>query len=419
MPFSLEAEQSILGAILLDPDSLLIASDIIALEDFQRESHQIIYSACFDLYENGDGIDLITLSDRLKTKGSLEQIGGISYLSSLFNFVPTAANVRMHSRIVKSKAFQRKVLRQLSYLKQQAEEDAFEDPVAFLRKIENEVIELEQAVKEKQDPHAAAILSDIKKRWQEENEGIRTYISTDSKLDQAIPRYVPGHLWAVGGYTSVGKSTFIAQQIVDCCEEQAKCMVFSLEDSREEKLIKILANQSDISPKRLMLGYVEGYENKIAKASDEIKKWGLLIYDDVYTIDGMRLKMKKQKLQHGLDICFIDYLQNIAGEGSHYDRLSNAVIALQKMAKELKVTVVFCSQVSNESMKANSELIGLKGAGELSAAPDIVLWLKRIQGEGKERYLDCEIRKNRPFGETGKYPLRFSENWSRIEKRGF
>ncbi len=421
-PQNLEAEQSVLGAILLDNDSLLVAADLIDSSDFYREAHKTIFNAFLDIYQDGGSIiDLITLSERLKTKGSLEQIGGITYLSNLFNLVPTAANIRIHAKIVKDKSFHRRTIKQLSLLLNEAQED-IEDPTDFLRKIEWELMELAQTVQEKQDPHVGSIISDVKKRWQEEKDGMKSFISVDYKLNSAIPRYIPGHLWAVAGYTSVGKSTFVAQQIVDACEKQAKCMIFSLEDSREEKLIKILANQADISQKRLMLGYIEGYENKIAKASEEIKKWSLLIYDDIYTIDGMRLKMKKHKLQDGLDIVFIDYIQNIQGEGfrSLYDRLSDGVVALQKMAKELQVTIIFISQVTNESMKANSELIGLKGAGELASTPDIVLWLsrfKREENKAKERYLDCEIRKNRPFGETGKYPLMFSDNWARIEKR--
>jgi len=418
-PYDLEAEQSILGAVLLDNNALLIAADDIAIADFYRESHRLIFSACHDLYQNGDPIDLITLVDRLKTKGCLEEVGGISYLSSLFDFVPTAANVRLHSRIVKNKSFQRRAIRQLSHLKQQAEEDAFEDPVVFLRKIEFELIELSQGVREKQDPNVTAILKDVADKWKEESEGIRSYISVDYKLDSAIPRYVPGHLWVVGGYTSTGKSTFLTQQIVDTCEEGARCIVFTLEDSREEKLIMLLANQADMSKKRLMLSNIEGYEGRIAKAAAEISKWHLKIYDDIYSVDEMRLKIKKEKLQQGADIIFLDYIQQVQGEGSQYDRLSDAVTKLQRMAKELQVTIIFVSQVTNESMKANSELIGLKGSGDLSACADIILWLNRVKGKDNERHLDITIKKNRPFGETGTYPLMFSSQWSRIEKRGF
>jgi replicative DNA helicase len=166
-----------------------------------------------------------------------------------------------------------------------------------------------------------------------------------------------------------------------------------------------------------MLGHVKNHLETLNKATEKIKAWQLFIYDDIYTIDEMRLKIKKHRLQTGVDIVFIDYIQNVHGESTLYDRLSNAMSSLQKMAKELQVTVVFVSQVSNEAMRANTEIIGLKGAGELAAAPDIVLWLRRLKGDDKERFLDCEIRKNRPFGETGIYPLMFSDKWSSVESR--
>jgi hypothetical protein len=114
---------------------------------------------------------------------------------------------------VKDKSFDRTAIRQLSSLKRQAEEGVIDNPIAFLRKTENAVTELEQAVREKQDPHASAIFNDIKKNWQEENEGIRVYTSNDSKLDTAIPQDVPGHLLAAGRYISIERSTFTLKNI--------------------------------------------------------------------------------------------------------------------------------------------------------------------------------------------------------------
>ncbi|OGH05917.1 MAG: hypothetical protein A2W22_06965 [Candidatus Levybacteria bacterium RBG_16_35_11] len=415
--YNIEAEKSVLGAVLIEPDALLTASDIIEPGDFYREGHKLIYSACLDLYQLGEPIDLITLIERLKAKGELERIGGASYISQLSDNIPTSANISTHAKIVRNKSTQRRISNWANLIKSEAEEA--EDLTSFFSKMERDIVELSQyqSINDR-DPHVSDIVSNLKRRWNEEKQGLRTYIPVNSKLSVAIPRYVPGHVWAVGGYTSVGKSTFIAQQIVDTCEEGARCMVFSLEDSREEKLIKLIANSANMSQKHLMLGHTNGFEDVIAGAVNKINKWKLYIYDDVYTIDEIRLKVKKGKLQSGLDIIFVDYIQNIIGDGTLYEKLSEAVVKLQKMAKELQVVVVFVSQVSNEAMRSHSELIGLKGAGELSAAPDIVLWLKRVKGEDKERFLDCEIRKNRPFGLTGIYPLRFSEHWSRIEKRG-
>ena len=131
------------------------------------------------------------------------------------------------------------------------------------------------------------------------------------------------------------------------------------------------------------------------------------------------MKAKKHKLQDDISLIAIDYVQNIHGSGDLYQDMRAVSMDLDKLKKDLSVTVIALSQVTNESAKMNSEVIGLKGAGELAAAADIVLWLKRVKGEGKERFLDCEIRKNRPFGVTGIIPLTFSKKWTRLDRRSF
>ena len=411
-----EAEQWVLGSILLDSEALLAASDILQPQDFHLERHRLIYSSALDCYQLLGAIDLITIHERLATKGMIEQAGGISYLSRLAD-IPTAANVRHHAKIVKDKAILRRVQQWTHTVNTQLNQ-GIDDVHGFFGSLEQGIIELQQTVRETRSPEISDIISSLKTRWQREQDGIKDHIDTDSKLYSIIPRYVPGHLWIVGGYTSVGKSTFVAQQIVDVCEKDARCLVFSIEDSREDKAMKLLSNIADISQIRLMTGNLDNVEHTVNAAVMQLRDWDIRIYDDIYTINEIRLKVKKHKLHSGLDIVFLDYIQNIQGEGSLYERLSDAIVKLQAMAKELQVTIIVVSQVSNEAMRSNSEIIGLKGAGELAAAADIVLWLKRQKGDGRERHLDCEVRKNRPFGFTGIKNLMFSEKWSRIIKRG-
>jgi len=160
-------------------------------------------------------------------------------------------------------------------------------------------------------------------------------------------------------------------------------------------------------------------QKKLLDAEKTLRKWGLVVYDDVYNVDAMRLKIKKHKLQGGADVVCVDFIQNLSGAGTLYERISDGIVKLQQMAKELEVTMLVASQVNNEAMRSNNEVIGLKGAGELAASADIVLWLKRVKGEGNEKYLDVEIKKNRPFGKTGIAPLMFNEIWSKVLRRGF
>lgn len=411
-PHNLEAEKGILEAILFDPDSLLKASDIIEPQDFYREAHRKIYDACLDLYQLGENINYISLCERLKTKGEIEAVGGRSYISQLASNGFTSTIVNHHARIVREKALLRKTQRFAYEIIRKVEEDS-EDLKDLFAGIEKGIIQLSESLRGKKSPLLPDILRELNQRWEKKEDEL--YIPLDHKLNSAIPGFFPKHLWFIGGYTSVGKSTLLAQLIVDACHEGAKVLIFSLEDSREDKLIKLIANLSDVSQRRLVCNDFENFKDRVQRAIDTLKTWDVIIYDDVYTLDELRLKTKKHKMQNGINIVCIDFIQNLQGPGSIYERMSEAATKLQAMAKELEVTVIVLSQVSNEAMKEGTEIIGLKGAGELAASADIILWLRRIKEQ--EKHLDCEIRKNRPFGTIGKEALAFSEYWTRIEKR--
>ena len=146
-----------------------------------------------------------------------------------------------------------------------------------------------------------------------------------------------------------------------------------------------------------------------------INNWNPSVYDTSYDIEDIRLKIKKHKIQNNIKVVCIDFIQNLLGHGSLYEKMSHAITQLQKIAKEFQITLIVLSQVSNESMKGNTGVIGLKGAGELAQVSDIVLWLER--NKDHEQHLDCEIKKNRPFGIKGLIPLQFSKSWTRIERR--
>ena len=413
----IEAEQMVIGAILQDADSLLRASDIIEIEDIYSEKHRLIYGACLDLYQIGEKIDVATVRDRIRTKGQEDQIGGINYLLTCIDSTPTAANIRVHSRIVKDAAIKRSIKKWI--VEQEGHLGNGYGPAEILSKMEAGIVELSEQIRTKKDPNVAGIIIDIEAYWKGLKDKTQRYIETDNKSGASIPGYFPGHLWMIGGYTSAGKSTFLAQTIIDIGESGGRTLVFSLEDSREEKTMKLIANLTDIPQKYLLTGEIYDHQqSKVMLAISRIKdQYRPIIYDDIRTTDEIRLKTKKHKLQDDIQIVAVDYAQNLRGSGSLYERMSDAAEKLFSMGRELGVTVIVLSQVNNESVKEESPVIGLKGAGELAAAADIVLWLKRNKGFGKERELDVEIRKNRPFGVTGMIPMQFSEKYTKIDRR--
>ena len=412
---NIDAEKHVIASVILDQDCLLEVLDIIQPNDFNKTSHTKIINACLDIYQDGMKVDLISLTERLRIKGELEEIGGASYLSGLLTDIPISANIKHHAKIVKEKSLLRNI--NIFSKKIQNKSESGHSVKDIVNYIEKNVLQFSGDIDDQNNsPHIDDIIDEVKKNWEMISKGEKVYIPADFMFAEVLPQYMPGDIIMIGGYTSVGKSTLLAQMILDICEEGGKCLIFSTEDSKEDKVIKLISNIADIPQKYLMVGDLLSTD-KINDAINKIKRYNIKIYDDVDNIDDMRLKIKKHKIQEGVDIVAIDYIQNISGEGGIYEKLANACRKMQKFAKELNITCIVLSQMSNEAMKGDGEIIGLKGAGELASVPDIVFELYRVKGEGKERFLDCHVKKNRPFSTTGVVRLQFSDKWTRIEKR--
>lgn len=413
---SLNAESWVIGSILTEPDTLLTVSDIITTDDFYSNKHKIIYSACMELWLDGF-LDVLHLTERLKEKGKLDEVGGIEAITELSVSIPTTVNIRHHTELVKKFSILRSLYRLGNKITATITDNSNVKDVIL--EIENEIIKANERITIKKGVSAIEIVKDIYREWDNPETGKKIitpiWLSSPYQGDNPIPCLMGGHLWVIGGYTSVGKSTWLAQMITDICKDGHNVLVLSLEDSSKEKVMKLISNLSDVSQKRLLMGEIGDHKEKVDRAAKLISTWNLTVYDSSYDIENIRLKIKKHKMQDNIDVVCIDFIQNLIGEGSLYEKMSHAITYLQKLAKEFKITLLVLSQVSNEAMRAGNEIIGLKGAGELASAADIVLWLKRVKDH--EHFLDCEIKKNRAFGVIGTIPLQFSEYWTRIERR--
>jgi replicative DNA helicase len=427
-PQNIEAEQRALGAMLIDDEAVIRTTEIVQSSEFYSDKHKKIYNAIIDCYQLEGKTDMATVIERLRLKQELDITGGASYLAHLVTTTPTSANVRRDARRVAEQALYRRVI-QWSVEIENESYRGVEDMHEWFGKIQYGFLSLSDAVKEKKSPHIADVLNDLKVQWQAfktaklektEQQGGK-YCQVDLlkafNTEPPIPYFMPGHLIMLAGYTSVGKSTALAQLLCDASKRNAKTLLFSLEESRTTKAAKMIANITDIPQRYLLTGELSHDEVAIVgDAEDKLKTWGTIIYDDVRTLDEICLKIKKHVLQGHVDIIAIDYVQNIQGSGnSIYNDMRLVGPTLLDLAVDLGITVIALSQVTNESMREDSQLIGLKGAGELAAAADIVLWLKRVKGS--DHGIDCEIRKNRPFGQTCIVPLAFSDRYTRIGRR--
>ena len=275
--------------------------------------------------------------------------------------------------------------------------------------MEKDIVEISDKVKDDRAIDAEGILNEIEIDIRRgKKEGWKGYQTKFKGLDERTGGLLPTHCWIIGAYTGVGKTFFILQIILNILEQGAKVMFFSTEMDRKMNMLRLLANLSGVGTIRLIKGdKLEEEQEDIARADKVLRgyKDQLKIYDNVFTVEEIRLKAKKEKLKNGLNVVFIDFIQNLRGDSNIYERMSNAATALQEIAQELQVTMVITSQVAQSSAGWQSkEAIEYKGAGEIAAIADVGLWIKKNDNLDEREVFIRKIR----HGAPGKFHFRLS-----------
>jgi replicative DNA helicase len=232
-------------------------------------------------------------------------------------------------------------------------------------------------------------------------------------IQKAIGGLVPTFLYVVGAYTSAGKTAFMIQLTINAIinNPKIKSAIFSTEMVSIHILLRMLANLSGTPTLSILQGNLSREQETIlTNASKRLKNSNIHIFDNIYTSKGIRQACERIG---GLDVVFIDFIQNLQGEGGIYERMSRIAIELQQIAKEHNTCVVAMSQVANQALREDSQIIAYKGAGEIAAAADLGLWLSRDPNNPKD--LKVAIRKNR-HGTTGKVDLRYINSFTAIEE---
>lgn len=232
-------------------------------------------------------------------------------------------------------------------------------------------------------------------------------------------RYIqPGHLWIAGGYTSVGKSFFASDLIMRVTEQETSpgIALFSTEMSKHQYTLRLLSRYTGISTHWIRENNLNDLQAcEIEQAYEYLNKKNIFLFDDLYKFEDIKAAIIKIKEQSPLDIVFIDFIQNLYGKGTIYERMATLSIQIQELAKSLGFCMIALSQVSNEAAKEELDIIGYKGAGEIAAAADLGLWLER---DKKDKYkLTMSVRKNR-HGLTGKTILRYDQHFTRLDEIG-
>ena len=404
-PNSQDAEKAVLGAVLGDAEAFLKVKRLVKPEDFYNSEHQKIFQAMLDVHAAGLSVDLVTVSARLKDIG--KKIGA-GYLAELSDDCPSSANVKHWADIVKNKAKLRRIVEGARDIAKQAT-----DPGADPRDIPTKL-----SIEVNHDAEVNQVSTVIKSLNENIKNGYPGLPPCYDLLARTIRKVCPGHLWIVGGYTSTGKSAFLVDMIVRMYRNglyNPGIAVFSTEMSCEQYLVRALSNYTTIPGWTITEKKMNPQQEALlVQAQVFFSQRNLYLYDRLYKIEEIENTARMLK-ENGLDIIAIDYIQNLWGDGKIYDRMSRLAPLLQYLAKDLQVTIIALSQVSNEHVKdaGKSGVYGYKGAGEIAASADLGIELERDR-DNDERMI-FKVEKNR-HGCRGEGVLRYIHNFVRLKE---
>ena len=418
-PHSVESEQSILGSIILDKDAIITVAEIINPGDFYKEAHKIIYESMLSLNSSNEPIDLITLIEELRKEGHLDNVGGISYLTSLSTIVPTTSNVRYYANIVKEKSVMRQLIKasneiiNLGY-------DASTDVQEILDKAEKNIFDISQEKSGDDIQPINLVLQDtfdmIERLCTEKSEvtGITTGFADLNKKINGLQRT---DLILVAARPAMGKTAFSLNLVKNAAlKGDASVAVFSLEMSKEQLVQRMLSAQSNVELSKIKTGTLsESDWPRIIDAMAVLSEANIYIDDTPgIKISEIRSKCRRLKIEKGLDFILIDYLQLMEGEGRNENRqqeIAKISRSLKILAKELNCPVVALSQLSRspELRKDHRPILSdLRESGSIEQDADIVMFLYRDEyyhdDSEKKNIGEVIVAKNR-HGETGTVEL--------------
>jgi replicative DNA helicase len=395
LPFDREAEQSVLGALMLDQNAVAAVRDILLAEDFYEERHQSIFRACVELHDRGEAIDVITLRNQLERHQALARSGGIDYLSDLSNAVPTAASVRHYADIVIEHATRRRLVRVGQEIADIGLDETLRaDQATDLA--EQRVFAVAQQRRGDDAVHIAPLLHDT---WSQLEQAlgerkIVTGVATNfSDLDKKTQGLQPGELVILAARPSVGKTSFalnIARNSAVLAGEPT--VIFSLEMSREALVQRLLCSEAHVDSFLLRTGQARPEDfQKIAKALDKLHRADIWIDDTPgLSIAQLRARARRMKAQYAIKLIIVDYLQLMHGgrQESRVQEVSDISAGLKGIAKELQLPVLALSQLSRESERRQDrtpQLSDLRDSGSIEQDADVVLFLFRPGMHDRER----------------------------------
>lgn len=440
-PHSIEAEQSVLGSIFLDPETVVNVLEYLEPKDFYRKNHQIIFDAIMTLYNRNEAIDVVTIANELENKGQLENVGGLDYLGEIATFVPTAANVEYYSKIVEEKSILRSLIRSATDIVKQGY-DENDQLAVILDSAEQSILQVSERRNRSGFIRISDVVNESLKNIEllSQQSGDVTGIPTGYiALDKMTAGLQPEELIILAARPAVGKTAFalnIAQNVATKADQVVA--IFSLEMGAESLVNRMLCAEGNIDAGHLRTGQMSEEEwSNLIMAMATLGQSRIFIDDTPgIRIAEIRAKARRLKQEQGnLGLIVIDYLQLIEGNNreSRQQEVSEISRQLKKLAKELKVPVIALSQLSRgveQRQDKRPVLSDIRESGSIEQDADIVAFLYRddyYEREGAEEKEEPEfenniveviIEKNRS-GARGTVKLLFKKEFNKFSSMSY
>ena len=430
-PQNLEAEQCVLGSVMLQSGAIAKAAELLTADDFYRDAHQSIFNAMITLFDKGEPLDLITVSNLIKNNNELEKVGGPGYLATLTDIVPMAANLSYYAKIVREKAILRKLIQTTTEIAGRCYEEQG-DIDLLLDEVEQTVFEISRSKSGQAFHSLKSVMNTTFKyieKLYERKEHITGVPTEYHEFDKKTAGLQPADLIILAGRPSMGKTALAMNMVQNAAHfHKVPVAVFSLEMAKEQLGMRLICSMGRINAQRLRTGFLQEQDwPKLTRAVGMLSEAPIYI-DDTAAISvlEMRAKARRLKTEHNIGMVVVDYLQLMRGRSNVQSReqeISEISRSLKAMAKELNIPVIALSQL-NRSLESRPNkrpiLSDLRESGAIEQDADVIIFIYRdevynkAEDNPKKGIAEVIIGKQRN-GPTGTVELAFLPHYTSFE----
>lgn len=398
-PHNLESEQCVIGSIIVEEETLVPVAEILDREDFYIDAHKVIYDSMIELGNERKPIDMITLTNRLKEKGYLDQVGGVTYLTSITNMIPTTSNVKVYAEIVKKNSTLRKLIKASNDIISMGYEasDSLDD---ILNVAEKKIFDISQDRMSQDFKPISEVLTSVTAMIEEVYSKGSDITGLDTgfiDLNKKLGGFHKSDLILIAARPGMGKTAFALNLVANAAiRSKSSVAVFSLEMSKEQLVQRLLSSQSNVALNHISKGKIADDEWKKLTDAMTVLSSSHIFIDDTpgIKVSEIRSKCRKLKMEKGLDMIMIDYLQLMEADGRADNRqqeVSKISRSLKILAKEMNCPVIALSQLSRNTESGKDhmpKLSDLRDSGAIEQDADIVMFIYR-----DEYYTKMETKK--------------------------